>query len=92
MDFDVSTTFFYLKASIPVRDDAKIYAMFGLTNVELTGTLGGVSVSADDDDTGIGIGFEKAIDTYSILADYIIYNDNSGVDVSAINLGFSRHF
>ncbi len=66
--------------------------MFGLTKVELTGTLGGVSVSADDDDTGIGIGFEKAIDSYSISVDYVIYNDNSGVDVSAINLGFFRHF
>jgi len=92
VDFDVSTIFFYLKGSIPVGDDAKIYAMIGPTNVELTGEFGGFSISADDDDTGIGFGFEKAIDSYSISVDYIIYNDNSGIDVSAINLGFVSYF
>jgi len=92
VDFDVSTIFFYLKGSIPVGDDAKIYAMIGPTKVELTGEFGGFSISADDDDTGFGFGFEKAIDSYSISVDYIIYNDNSGVDVSAINLGFVSYF
>ena len=37
--------------------------MIGPTNVELTGTLGGLSISADDDDTGIGFGFERSIKT-----------------------------
>ncbi len=92
VDFDVSTIFFFLKGSIPVGDDAKIYAMIGPTDVELTGSLGGISISADDDDTGIGFGFEKAIDSYSISVDYIVYNDNSGVDVTAINLGFAKRF
>ncbi len=92
VDFDVTTIFFYLKGSIPVGDDAKIYALIGPTNVEVTGSLGGFSLSADDDDTGIGFGFEKVIDSYSISVDYIIYNDNSGVDVDAINLGFAKRF
>jgi len=92
VDFDVTTTFLYLKGSIPVGDDAKIYAMIGPANVELTASLGGISISADDSDTGIGFGFEKAIDSYSISVDYIIYNDDSGVDVNAINLGFVSYF
>jgi hypothetical protein len=66
--------------------------MIGPTNVELTSEFGGFSISADDDDTGIGFGFEKAIDSYSISIDYIIYNDNDGVDVNAINLGFVSYF
>ena len=66
--------------------------MIGPTNVKLTRVFGGFSISADDDDTGFGFGFEKAIDSYSISVDYIIYNDNSGVDVSAINLGFVSYF
>ena len=92
VDFDVTTTFLYLRGSVPIGDDSKLYAMVGPTNVEVTGSLGGISISADDDDTGIGFGFEKSIGTYSISVDYIIYNDNSGVDVSAINLGFVRYF
>ena len=92
VDFDVTTIFLYLKGSIPIGESSKLYALVGPTNVELTGSLGGFSISADDNDTGIGIGYEKSMDSYSILVDYIIYNDNSGVDVSAINLGFVKHF
>ena len=92
VDFDVTTSFLYLKGSLPIGEDSKLYAKIGPTSVELTGTFGGISVSADDDDTGIGFGFEKSMGTRSISVDYIIYNDNSGVDVSAINLGFIRYF
>jgi hypothetical protein len=92
VDFDVTTTFLYLRGSVPIGDNSKLYALIGPTSVEITGSLGGISISADDDDTGIGFGYEKSWDTYSILVDYIIYNDNSGVDVSAINLGFVKHF
>ena len=92
VDFDVTTSFLYLKGSLPIGEESKLYAMIGPTSVELTGTLGGLSISADDDDTGIGFGFEKSMGTHSISVDYIIYNDNSGVDVSAINLGFVRYF
>lgn len=92
VDFDVTTTFFYLKGSIPVGEDAKLYAMIGPTNVELTGSFGGISASADDDDTGIGFGYEKSSGASAFSIDYIIYNDNTGVDVTAINLGFVNYF
>ncbi|HUV20602.1 MAG TPA: outer membrane beta-barrel protein [Gammaproteobacteria bacterium] len=92
VDFDVSTTFFYLRASIPIGSDSKLYAMIGPTNVEITASAGGGSLSADDNDTGIGFGFENNLGTSSIFVDYIIYNDNDGVDVYAINLGLSTPF
>jgi hypothetical protein len=92
IDYDVSTTFFYLKGAIPIGNDTKLYAMIGPTNVELTGSAGGLSISADDNDTGIGFGFENNLGTSSIFVDYIKYNDNDGVDVYAINLGLSIPF
>ena len=92
VDFDVTTTFLYLKGSLPIGDNEKLYAMIGPTNTELTGSLGGFSYSIDDDDTGIGFGFEKSFNSSSISVDYIIYNDNDGVDVSAINVGFVSYF
>ena len=92
VDFDVTTAFFYLKGSLPLGDGAKIYAMAGPTNVELTGSLGGFSVSSDDDDTGFGFGYEKKLSTHSFSIDYIMYNNNTGVDVSAINIGYVSYF
>ncbi len=92
VDFSVTTVFFYLKGSIPVGDGAKLYAMIGPSNVDLTGTLGGFSASADDSDTGFGFGYEQALGAYSISVDYISYFDDSGVDANAINVGFVTYF
>ena len=93
VDFDVSTVFFYLKGALPVGDGNRIYGMIGSTNVELTGTASGpfgdVSVSVDDNDTGMGLGFE-ASNGFSV--DYIIYNDNDGVEVTSFNIGFNSRF
>lgn len=92
VDFDVMTTFFYLRGSIPVSETSSVYVLIGPTNVELTGSSGGFSLAADDDDTGTGFGFETELDTVSLFVDYIKYNDNDGVDVSSINLGIVGYF
>jgi hypothetical protein len=93
IDYSVTTTFFYLKGSIPVGDNSKLYAMIGPSNVELTASFGGFSASIDDDDTGIGFGFEKTLASDSVISvDYIAYYDDFGLDVSAINLGFVNYF
>jgi len=84
VDFDVSTLFIYLKGAIPVGNGGKIYGLIGSANTELTGTAFGISVSADDDDTAMGIGFEAA---NGFLIDYIKYNDNDGIDVTSFNIG-----
>ena len=92
VDYDVSTVFLYLKGSLPVSDDSKIYLMFGPANTELTGTLSGISASVEDNDTALGFGFESSSKTSSFSIDYINYNDNDGVDVNAINLGYVINF
>jgi len=45
-----------------------------------------------DSDTGLGFGFEKSLDTFSISVDYITYFDDLGVDISAFNVGFVGYF
>jgi hypothetical protein len=93
VDYAVDTVFFYLKGSIPLSNNDKLYGMIGPTNVELTGSIGNISASADDDDTGMGFGYEKALGGGSAFSiDYIIYNDNSGVDVTSINFCYVGHF
>jgi len=100
IDFSVDTRFFFLKGSLPIGDGAKLYAMIGPSNVELTGSSGGFSVSLDDSDIGIGFGFEKSFnDSFGISVDYIIYYDDStfdgfalDVDANAINVGVVGYF
>ncbi|MCP4979652.1 MAG: porin family protein [Gammaproteobacteria bacterium] len=92
IDFDVTTTFFYLRGSVPVGEKSSVYVLIGPTNVELTGSSGGTSLSADDSDTGTGFGFETQLETVSLLVDYIKYFDDDGVDVTSINLGVLWYF
>lgn len=92
IDYSVTTLFLYLKASLPVSSTAKVYAMIGPSNVELTGSLFGFSASTDDSDTGVGFGFENRLDSYSISVDYINYYDDFDVDVNAINVGLTTYF
>jgi len=92
IDYDVSTQFIFVKGSYPISDTASVYVLAGPTNVELTGSVGGFSISADDDDTGIGFGFETQLSGARFFADYITYNDNDGVDVSSLNFGAAFDF
>ena len=92
VDFDVTTTFFYLRGSIPVGENSSVYFLYGPTNVELTGSSGGTSLSADDDDTGTGFGFETRLETVSLFVDYITYYDDDNIDTTSINLGIVSYF
>ena len=92
VDFDVTTIFFYLRGSVPVGENSSVYVLVGPTDVELTGSAGGTSVSVDDDDTGIGFGFETPLESVSFFVDYITYFDDDGVDVTSINLGVVSYF
>jgi opacity protein-like surface antigen len=92
VDFDVTTIFFYLRGSVPVGEKSSVYVLIGPTNVELTGSSGGTSLSVDDDDTGIGFGFETPLESVSFFVDYITYFDDDGVDVTSINLGIVSYF
>lgn len=93
VDFDVDTTFFYIKLNAPLDSGAKVYLMLGPSDVEVTGSSGGVSISADDSDTGIGFGFETPLDAGGFLHfDYIRYFDDDGVEAVGLNFGYMAKF
>lgn len=92
LDYSVDAGFIYLKGIIPLADGSKVYGMIGATNVKLTGSLGSVSSSAEDDDTGYGIGYERRFNGGAISVDYVLYNDNEGVDVYSLNVGYVSYF
>ena len=92
VDFDVTTTFFYVRGSIPVGGKSSVYVLIGPTNVDLTGSVGGFSITGDDNDTGTGFGFETQLETLSFSVDYITYFDDDGVDVNSINFSLGSYF
>ena len=92
VDFDVTTTFFYVRGSIPVGGKSSVYALIGPTNVDLTGSVDGFSITGDDNDTGTGFGFETQLETLSFSVDYITYFDDDGVDVNSINFSLGSYF
>ncbi len=93
VDFDVDTTFFYLKGNLPVGERAKLYVLFGSSDVELTASVGNASLTADDHDTGIGAGIEYQLrDSLFFTADYINYFDDAGVTSDAVNVGVVKRY
>lgn len=93
VDFDVDSTFFYIKLNAVLDGGNRVYVMAGPTDVELTGSSGGVSISADDSDTGIGLGFQiKAASGGYWAFDYIRYFDDDGVEVTGLNFSYLAYF
>lgn len=94
VDFDVNVGTFFIRAGAPVSDNVMVYGQIGSSNTELTGSFGPASVSVDDTDTMIGFGANIGIgaETTYIAINYSIYNDNDGVDASALNLGIGTRF
>jgi len=92
VDFSVSTTFLYLKFGLPVTAKSKIYLMAGPSQVKLKASNGAASISADDDDVGVGLGYEHNFDTYGFTIDYVQYYNKNNVDVGAVNIGLIGYF
>jgi len=96
IEYSVATVMYFAKGSIPIGDHAKLYAIVGKANTELTVTAsyGGVSASAstDDDDTATGFGFEKSFDNHGLAVDYITYYGKEGSEVSSLNVTYISRF
>jgi len=94
ISFGIDSIFAYLKGSIPVGENARIYAMVGPSTVEITGNAFFIfSASESDNDTATGIGFEYSFGPkQSFTADHINYYGKNGVDASAFNLGYIGYF
>jgi hypothetical protein len=94
VDFDVDTVTLYVRGGVPVTESIWLYGQLGRTNTELTGEYLGVEVSQDDDDTMLGLGAEIDIGSSNayLALNYSIYNNNDGVDVTALNIGIGARF
>ena len=103
-DFEIDTTFVYLKLNYVLNDDTKVYVLGGATEVELTTTfpqpiLGRSKARNDDTGIGYGVGIEFRQDSNgAVIFEYINYFDDefddSDIDffVDSYNLGLLWYF
>lgn len=94
VDFSVSAVTFYVRGGLPVNESVWLYAQLGRTNTELTVEYQDRETSLDDNDTSFAFGAEIDLGspkTY-LAVNFSGYNNNDGVDVTAINLGIGARF
>ena len=94
VDFDVDAVTFYIRGGVPVNESIWLYGQIGRTKTELTAEFLGTEVSDDDTDTSYGFGAEIDLGskTTYLALNYSMYNNNDGVDVTALNLGIGVRF
>lgn len=100
IDYNVGTTFIFIKANLNLSEHTQIYAMVGKSSVELAKGVGSASVVSDDGDTGIGFGAQFSLNSNSAyFIDYISYYDDDQFDgvpgdvtVDGLNIGYLTYF
>ena len=100
LDYDLETNLAFIKINFDLGDSKTIYAILGLSSIELTGKQGGNSLTLDDSDTAFGFGVEFWRNDYSaFVIDYISYYDDDEFDgisgdltVDGLNLGYVSYF
>ncbi len=81
IDYDVDTTFLFVKANLPIGGGSKLYILGGATHVTVTGATTGASAEIDDSGTAIGFGLQVPSEDNGYFAfEYVTYYDDSEFD------------
>lgn len=82
----------YLKGMLPTGTVSP-YALIGYTKGELTASLGGFSLSADDSDVSFGLGIDVPISrTAGLNVEYAQLIDGEGFEVTALSAGVTWRY
>lgn len=100
VEYDTDTNFLFVRGKLPLNDVSSLYAMAGVTRVNLTASVPGLNVGANDNGVGYGIGYQYRITKREYFAvDYVIYYDDDEFDgvaaditVDSLNFGFYGYF
>jgi len=94
VDLSVSAVTFYVRGGFPISDSIWLYGQIGRANTEFIAEFSGFEASIDDNDTMLGLGAEINLNnkTTYLALNFSTYNDNEGVDVTALNIGIGARF
>lgn len=83
----------YAVGHIPLAPSASIYGLIGFTSIEATFSAGGYSASMSDSGLSYGFGAEfYPNQKFSMNVEYAQYLNETGYNLSAVNIGGSFHF
>ncbi len=99
-DFDVDTTFVFVRGLLPLDNGTVLYAQIGNSSIELAERNSSSTTNADDADSGYGIGARFGLGNESAYSiEYISYFDDDEFDNvvgnashSSLNLGYLSYF
>ena len=78
-----------LKASLPVTNSSKLYAMFGSSRGEVTASYMGYSESATESSSSFGFGASYSVlEAYTLTAEYVETHE----DVDMFSIGLNLNF
>lgn len=94
---EISATYYgaYLKAYLPVGHSSALFALGGLTSVDLDQTIGGSKFSDSRNGVSYGFGMETQLtENADLTADYMSYLRDEGLfeEVSSFNFGIKLYF
>ena len=94
VDLSVTAVTFYVRGGFPISNSVWLYGQIGRANTEIIAEFSGAEVTADDNDTMLGLGADIDLGSNNmyLALNYSVYNNNEGVDVSGFNLGIGARF
>ncbi len=100
VDFDIDTTFVFIKGNLYLESGIVLYAMLGNSSIEITERLGTTTTSSDDTDSGFGFGAQFGQSNRSAYTfDIINYYDGNRFDgvagditLNSLNFGYVSYF
>lgn len=100
VDFDIDTTFVFIKGNVYLDSGIVIYAMLGNSSIEITERRSNSTINADDTDLGFGFGVQLGRTNRSAYTvDFINYYDDDEFDRVAgdtshnsLNFGYVSYF
>ncbi len=94
---DISATYYgaYLKAYLPIGHSSALFALSGLTNVNLDQSVGTSELSDNRVGVSFGFGLETQLtENADLTADYMSYLRDEGLfeEISSFNFGIKLYF
>ena len=99
-DFDIDTTFVFIKANLQLDNGVVLYGLLGRSSIELTERRGNFTANTDDAGFGYGFGAQFGRSNQSAYTiDYISYYDDDEFDSvtgdtvhGGLNFGYVSYF
>lgn len=100
VDFDIDTTFVFIKGNVYLDNGIVIYAMLGNSSIEIAERRGNSTINTDDADVGFGFGVQFGrINQSAYTIDFINYYDDDEFDrvvgdttLNSLNFGYVSYF